>query len=89
MALSEVFWVAFLTTMTGFVLKLASMAYKSKCKKCSVCCIEIIRDTDAEIEVDELIINRQPVVPPTTPTGNNDGLVNNDIENNKSFSTKI
>ena len=67
MALSEVFWVAFLTTMTGFCLKLVSMAYKSKCKSCKMCCIEVIRDTDAEVEVDELVISRQPIPPPTSP----------------------
>lgn len=67
--LSEVFWVAFITTMTGFCLKLVSMAYKSKCKRCSVCCIEVIRDTEAEVEVDEMIINRQPLPPPPSPSG--------------------
>jgi hypothetical protein len=68
MALSEVFWVAFLTTMTGFCLKLVSMLYKSKCKNCKLCCIEVVRDVEAEIEVDELVINRQPVVPPNSPS---------------------
>ena len=60
MALSEVFWVAFLTTMTGFCLKLVSMAYKSKCKSCKVCCIEVIRDTEAEVELDEMRIAQPP-----------------------------
>ena len=78
MALSEVFWVAFLTTMTGFTLKLVSMAYKSKCRSCKMCCIEIIRDTETEAEVDELVINRQPIQPPNTPT--------NDDERNILFS---
>ena len=37
MALSEVFWIAFVGTASGFLLKLASLAYKSKCKECSAC----------------------------------------------------
>jgi len=69
MALSEVFWTIFLTTMTGFTLKLASMAYKSKCKSCKVCCIEIIRDTEAEAEIDGLQIITTPP-PPNSPREN-------------------
>jgi putative lipase involved disintegration of autophagic bodies len=68
MPLSEVFWVAFITTMTGFVLKLVSMAYKSKCKTCKVCCIEVVRDTEAEAEIDELRITTLPPPPPNSPT---------------------
>ena len=50
--LSEVFWVAFITTITGMIIKLASMAYKSKCKECSVCCIKVIRDVESEVKED-------------------------------------
>jgi hypothetical protein len=46
--LSEVFWVAFITTVSGVVIKLASMAYKSKCKECEVCCIRVKRDVALE-----------------------------------------
>jgi hypothetical protein len=46
--LSEVFWVAFITTLSGMILKLASVAYKSKCKECSFCCIKIVRDVEIE-----------------------------------------
>jgi len=46
--LSEVFYVCLLTTISAVVLKLASMAYKSKCKECSVCCIKVIRDVALE-----------------------------------------
>ena len=74
MPLSEVFWVAFITTMTGFVLKLVSMAYKSKCKTCKVCCIEIVRDTEAEAEIDELRITTLPPPPPNSPTGRTDSF---------------
>jgi hypothetical protein len=65
MALSEVFWVAFLTTMTGFILKLVGMAYKSKCRSCKFCCIEVIRDIDAEVDLDEMRITAHP--PPNSP----------------------
>ena len=74
MPLSEVFWVAFITTMTGFVLKLVSMAYKSKCKTCKVCCIEVIRDTEAEAEIDELRITTLPPPPPNSPTNRTDSF---------------
>jgi putative lipase involved disintegration of autophagic bodies len=74
MPLSEVFWVAFITTMTGFVLKLVSMAYKSKCKTCKVCCIEIVRDTEAEAEIDELRISTLPPPPPNSPTNRTDSF---------------
>jgi hypothetical protein len=56
--LSEVFWVAFISTASAFLIKIASLAYKSKCKECSVCCIKVIRDTEAEEKEEELrIIN--------------------------------
>jgi hypothetical protein len=46
--LSEVFWIAFVSTASGMVIKLASMAYKTKCKECSMCCFKIIRDVELE-----------------------------------------
>ena len=55
--LSEVFWVAFITTISGMLIKLASMAYKSKCKECSICCIKVIRDVDLEEKELEFRIN--------------------------------
>jgi len=48
--LSEVFWVAFITTLSGVIIKLASMAYKSKCKEVECCCIKVKRDIEAELE---------------------------------------
>jgi hypothetical protein len=51
--LSEVFWVAFITTISGMLIKLASMCYKSKCKEVSICCVKIIRDTEAEAKEEE------------------------------------
>jgi hypothetical protein len=59
--LSEVFWVAFVTTISGMVIKLASMAYKSKCKECSFFGLKVIRDTEAEERETEFrIIHKQP-----------------------------
>lgn len=46
--LSEVFWIAFIGTTSGVLIKLASMAYKSKCKECTVCCINVKRDVEIE-----------------------------------------
>lgn len=57
--LSEVFWVAFITTISGMVIKLASMAYKSKCKECSVCCLRVIRDVELEEKENEFEITHQ------------------------------
>jgi hypothetical protein len=31
--LSKVFWVAFITTISGMIIKLASVEYKSKCRE--------------------------------------------------------
>ena len=60
--LSEVFWVAFTTTITGMIIKLCSMAYKSKCKEVACCCIKIIRDTDAEEKEEEFRLTHQPKI---------------------------
>ena len=54
--LSEVFWIAFISTASGMVIKLASMAYKSKCKRCSMCCIKVIRDVELEEKENEFEI---------------------------------
>lgn len=49
-----VFWSFFITSTIGFLLGLTKMAYKSKCKEVSCCCIKIIRDVESEIEIDEI-----------------------------------
>jgi hypothetical protein len=69
--LSEVFWVAFTTTISGMIIKLCSMAYKSKCKEVACCCIKIIRDIEAEEKEEEFRIShpsRETEVSPTTPS---------------------
>lgn len=65
--LSEVFWVAFITTVSGMVIKLASMCYKSKCKEVELCCLKIIRDTVAEEKEEEFRIEH-PEVNSGSPT---------------------
>ena len=49
-----VFWSFFITSSIGFLLGLTKMAYKSKCKEVSCCCVKIIRDVESEIEIDEI-----------------------------------
>jgi hypothetical protein len=55
--LSEVFWIAFVTTASGMIIKLASMAYKTKCKECSFCCIKVLRDVELEEKENEFEIS--------------------------------
>jgi len=55
-----VFWSFFLTTLAGLILKLSSMAYKSKCKEVSCCCFKIVRDTETEEKEQEFIMTHQP-----------------------------
>ena len=52
--LSEVFWVAFITTVSGVIIKCAAMADKSKCKEIHCCFIVIIRDLEAEARAEAL-----------------------------------
>jgi len=56
--LSEVFWGMFITTCVGLILGLARMAYKSKCKEVSCCCIKIVRDVEIEEKETELILHK-------------------------------
>lgn len=70
--LTEVFWVTFITTVTGMLIKLASMCYKSKCVQVDVCCIKIVRDTAAEEKEEEhRIDNRATASPSTSPSMRN------------------
>ena len=54
--LSEIFWIAFLSTASAVVLKLSSLCFKSKCKEVKLCGgrMSCIRDTEAESKMDEL-----------------------------------
>ncbi len=51
--LTETFYVCLITTVSGIILKLASLAYKSKCKQCSCFGISVIRDVVLEEKYDE------------------------------------
>ena len=59
--LSEVFYTFLITTGSALVLKLCSMAYKSKCKEVDFCCLKIIRDVDIEEKGDEFEITNKKV----------------------------
>jgi len=66
--LSEVFWIAFITTISGVIIKLCSMAYKSKCKEVSCCCIKLVRDVELEEKENEFEITHR--VPLNTESSN-------------------
>jgi hypothetical protein len=69
--LTEVFWVTFVTLVSGMVIKLASMCYKSKCKEFSMCCFKIVRDTEAEQEEEEQRIEHNVRSPDSSPSARN------------------
>jgi hypothetical protein len=52
--LTEVFYSFLITSLIGCVLALAKMAYKSKCKRCSICGISVERSVELEETIDEL-----------------------------------
>jgi len=57
--LSEVFWVAFITTMSATLIKCGAMLYKSKCREVQCCCIKIVRDLEAEAAAEALEMQQQ------------------------------
>jgi len=64
MTLSEVFWIAFIGTASGLLIKLASMIFKSKCSECSFCGINVTRDVALEEKESEFeILNKQKSSP--------------------------
>jgi len=50
MTLDSIFWLSFVTIVSGMVIKLASLCFKSKCKECELCGgrIRIVRDVELE-----------------------------------------
>ena len=56
-----VFWSFFITTIVGCIIKGGSMAYKSKCKEVSCCCIKIIRDVEAEEKEIEFLATHRSI----------------------------
>jgi len=67
--LSETFWVAFVATASGMVIKLATLCFKSKCKECVICGgrIKCIRDIQAEEKEAEFELTH----PPSSPKNEN------------------
>ena len=61
----SVFWISFITIVSGMILKLASMCYKSRCKEIKLCGgrISCIRDTDAEEKFDEFELSHRQNTP--------------------------
>lgn len=55
---NAVFFSFLITSGIGFLLKCGSMIYKSKCKEFSCCCLKIVRDTEAEENLDEVEAQR-------------------------------
>ena len=53
------FYTSLYTFLGGFVLALAGLLYKSKCKNIKCCGCEIIRDTDVELQEDTLEIQNR------------------------------
>jgi len=72
--LTEVFWVTFITVLSGMIIKLASMCYKSKCKEVTFCCLKIVRDVDSEEKEEEFRITNahqnglSPISPNQSPS---------------------
>ena len=64
-----IFWTGMVTALIGCLLKTMSMAYKSKCKEVSFCCIKIIRDVKAEVEENKFVVSHIP----TNQSSQNDG----------------
>jgi len=50
------FWITMAGLIFGFLGIIVKMAYRSKCKEMSCLCFKIVRDTENEIELDELAI---------------------------------
>jgi hypothetical protein len=63
-----VFWSFFITATIGLILKCGGMAYKSKCKEVSICCLKIVRDVEAEEKETEFKLTHPPVQ--RTPSSN-------------------
>lgn len=60
--LDSVFWISFVTIVSGCILKLASLCFQSKCKECTVCGgrIRIIRDVESEERIREFELTHPP-----------------------------
>lgn len=64
MELTEVFWISFITIVSGCTLKILSYGYKSKCNRVEIGCIKIERDIAQEEKIDEMEIQNRGSAPP-------------------------
>ena len=53
MSMSEVFWVGFYSSVIGLIVAIMASCYKSKCSKIDIGCIHIVRDVEAEEQIDQ------------------------------------
>jgi len=63
MTLDNIFWLSFVTIVSGMILKLASLCFKSKCRECELCGgrIRVIRDVEVEERQSEFeLTHKQP-----------------------------
>ena len=56
----SIFWLSFATLTFAFGGVVINGIFKSKCSKCKLCCIEVERDTAAEIEEQKIEIEHTP-----------------------------
>jgi hypothetical protein len=53
-----VFWISFITIISGCSLKVLSVIYKSKCTRVEIGCIKIDRNIEQEEKIDEMEMNK-------------------------------
>lgn len=58
MTISEPLFIILITSISGILMKLISMCYKSKCKSVDCCGIHILRDVVIEEDYDEKELNQ-------------------------------
>ena len=58
------FFLSMGTLIFGFGGVIINGMFKSKCKKCKLCCVEIERDIEIESKEDELALERHHATPP-------------------------
>ena len=72
MDLSEVFLTFVVSSGTALILAVMKMCYKSKCSSIELCCIKIIRNTEAEEKEDEMEMKANEA---SKPESKNDSIV--------------
>jgi hypothetical protein len=50
----DVFWITISGMAFGFFGAVLTSLFKSKCKKCKLCCLEVERDIQAEIQEEKM-----------------------------------